>query len=227
MQCVILAAGEGTRMRPLTLERPKPLTLVAGVTILDHIVSALPSEIDELVLVVSYKGDMIRAYCGDLFHGRRVIYVEQTDPKGGTADALFAARDVLHDRFLVMFGDDIHGAAALKEAVQQRFACLTARSETPERFGVIECNDDGTLKSIVEKPEHPTTNFVNIGGFVLETDIFEHTAERSHLGELLLTDNITHYAQTHPMLVIEQSRWIPIGYPEDVEKAERILNQEV
>ena len=223
MQCVILAAGEGTRMRPLTETCPKPLIPVAGKPIIEHIVSALPEEITELVLVVSYKADAIKAHCGDTYCGRPVTYVMQENPKGGTGDALFAAKEVLHDRFLVMYGDDIHGAAAIKKAVQCEHAFLAAHSDTPEKFGVIELNADGTLKGIIEKPEHPPTNLVNIGGFVVTPDIFTCTAPKSHLGEYLLTDNITTYAQKYPVQVIEQELWIPIGYPADIEKAEKTL----
>ncbi len=210
-------------MRPLTLTQPKPLIEVAGKPIIDHIVSVLPDEVDELVIVVGYKGDMIRTHCGSVFYGRPVTYVEQADPKGGTGDALFAARAVLGDRFLVMYGDDIHGAEALARAVRHEHAFLVARSDTPEKFGVIELNEDGTLKGIIEKPANPPSNLVNIGGFVLSNDIFNCVAERSALNEFLLTDNITMYAARHSVVVVEQDRWIPIGYPEDVEKAEKAL----
>lgn len=223
MQCVILAAGEGTRMRPLTLDTPKPLIKVAGKPVIEHIVRALPEEITELVLVTHYLEDQIKSHFGKEYFDRPVTYVTQADPKGGTGDALFAAKDVLRDSFLVMYGDDIHGAAAIKEAVQHDNSFLVARSDTPERFGVIELNENGTLKGIIEKPEHPPTNLVNIGGFVLTTDIFKYATPRSDLGEYLLTDNITAYAQDYPVRVIEQDLWIPIGYPEHIEAAEKRL----
>lgn len=223
MQCVILAAGEGTRMRPLTLHTPKPLLKIKGIPLIEHIVTALPDEVDELVIVVGYRGDQIKAHCGSEYAGRPVVYVEQENPKGGTGDALFKAESVLHDTFLVMYGDDIHGARAIKEAVAHDHCFLVARSESPERFGVIERNSDGTLKGIIEKPEHPPTNLVNIGGFVLTPEIFEYKAPRSDSGEYYLTDNITAYAQKYPVTVIEQDLWIPIGRPEDIEAAEKIL----
>jgi len=71
MQCVILAAGKGTRLRPLTENCPKPLVEVGGKTLLDHIVGALPSSVDELIIVTGYLGEMIEAYCGTEFHGRK------------------------------------------------------------------------------------------------------------------------------------------------------------
>ena len=79
MQCVILAAGKGTRLRPLTEKCPKPLVEVGGKTLLDHIVGALPSAVDELIIVTGYKGEMIREYCGKEFYGRKVTYIHQEE----------------------------------------------------------------------------------------------------------------------------------------------------
>lgn len=223
MQCVILAAGEGTRMRPLTLALPKPLVPVCGKPILAHIVESLPSAVDELVIIIGYKGDMIREYCGEHFLGRPVTYVEQENPKAGTADALFQARDVLREKFLVMYGDDIHGRDALLEVIAQPHGMLTAFSPTPEKFGVLEIHADGTLSAIIEKPENPPSNLVNIGGFVLTPDIFTFQAELSVHNEYLLTDCVTAYAEKYPVTVVTQDTWIPLGNPTDIERAEEIL----
>ena len=224
MQCVMLAAGEGTRMRPLTLETPKPLIEVAGKTILDHIIDALPSEITELILVVGYKADMVRAHCGDHYKGRDVSYVVQENPKAGTGDALFCAEGLVTGKFLLMYSDDIHGKEALQDVVTREHCVLAARSDTPERFGVFEQNKDGTLKGIIEKPKHPPSNFVNTGGgHMLTPAIFDYKPPLSELGEYLLTDSITDYAQDYTVEIVEQQLWIPIGYPEDVVNASKLL----
>jgi len=223
MQCVILVAGEGTRMRPLTLDVPKPLVPVCGNPVLWHIVDALPSVIDEIILVIGYKGEMIREYCGEEFLGRKVTYVEQKNPKAGTADALFQARDLVTGTFLVMYGDDIHGRDALCEVVAYSHGMLTTYSDTPQKFGVLEINSDGTLAAIIEKPEHPPSHSINIGGFVLTPDIFNFQAELSVHNEYLLTDSVTAYAKKYPVKVVPQSTWIPLGYPEDIAKAEAVL----
>jgi UDP-N-acetylglucosamine diphosphorylase / glucose-1-phosphate thymidylyltransferase / UDP-N-acetylgalactosamine diphosphorylase / glucosamine-1-phosphate N-acetyltransferase / galactosamine-1-phosphate N-acetyltransferase len=210
-------------MRPLTQHMPKPLLEVCGKPLLQHIVEVLPPEIDEIILVVSYLEEQIRTYCGDTFCGRRVRYVTQANPAGGTGDALKVAAPLLHDRFLFMYADDIHGAAALKSVVSYSYALLAARSATPEQFGVLELNGDGTLKGIVEKPAVPPSNLINIGGMVLDTSVFDYDVCVSPSGELYVTDMVTAFAQDHQVAVVEQPLWIPVGKPEDIAVAEAKL----
>ena len=122
-----------------------------------------------------------------------------------------------------MYADDIHGKEALSLIVKEEGGMLGMHSDTPERFGVVGQNEDGTLKEILEKPEHPASNMVNLGGFVVDTSIFEYEVPISDSGELYVTDMINAYAKDHKMKVIEQTRWLPIGYPEHIVEAEAIL----
>lgn len=210
-------------MRPLTEETPKPLIRVCGKPILQHIVEALPPEIDELVLVVGYMKEKIEAVCGNEYCGKKVTYREQKDHCGGTGDALLCARDAVTGKFLFMFADDIHGSEALKQLAAQDRAILSAYSDTPERFGVLVLNDDGTLKEIIEKPAVPPSNLINTGVFVAEPSIFNYEIAPSDSGEVYATDFLTAYAKDHPVVVIEQTVWLPIGYPEHISQAEAAL----
>jgi NDP-sugar pyrophosphorylase family protein len=223
MQCVILAAGKGTRMRPLTETTPKPLVKVAGQSLLDHIVGSLPSAIDELIIVTGYLGDQIRDHCGNTFHGRKVQYVEQTEQKG-TAHALWQCKDLLSGRFLFMFADDLHGKQDIARATSYKRSMLTLTTETPERFGIVVRNPDSTLAEIVEKPANPPSNLASTGVMVLDENIFSFDPfAKETKGEYYLTDVIQEYAKEYPVAVVEQSLWIPVGYPEDIDRAERIL----
>ena len=223
MQAVILAAGEGKRMRPLTLERPKPLVVVAGRPILEHIIDALPSEVDEIILVIGYKGDMIRAHFGDSYKGRRIKYAKQWMP-AGTAHALSVAEPLLRDeRFIFMNGDDLHGPNAFAEALAYPLALLAATHEDPSKFGVIELGAGGTLASIVEKPEVPASNLISTGAMVLDKRIFDYEAVRDAGGEYYVVSPLTLLAKDHPIKVITQDFWVPIGYPEDIPGAEEAL----
>ncbi len=223
MQCVIICAGKGTRMRPLTDTTPKPMIKVCGKPILQHVIEALPQEIDELILVVGYLKEQIEVFCGDTYQGKKVRYVTQENFAGGTGDALLCAKDLVRGKFMFMFADDIHGKEALLQLVQYDNAILSAYSHTPERFGVLVQNIDGSLKEILEKPENPPSNLINTGVFVAGEALFSYQVPVSSSGELYATDMLTAYASDHKLQVIEQVQWLPIGYPEHITEAEAIL----
>lgn len=223
MQCVILAAGKGTRLRPLTENTPKPLVKVAGKTLLDHIVEALPSAVDELILVTGYLEEQIKEHCGDEFHGRKVTYIHQAE-QNGTAQALWLCKDLIKGRFLFMFADDLHGVQDIARATSFTRSMLTLTTDTPERFGIVVRHPDGTLAQMIEKPDHPPSNLASTGVMVLDEHIFEYELIVERKGEFYLTDVIEEYAKDYPIAVVEQNLWIPIGYPEDIQRAEQILS---
>lgn len=218
MQCVILAAGKGTRLRPLTKNLPKPLVQVAGKTLLDHIVEALPSSVDELVIVTGYLGHMIQEYCGPVFHGKKVTYIVQEE-QNGTAKALWLCKDLIKGRFLFLFADDIHGKEDLARATSYTRSLLVASVDNPEKFGIVVRNPDGTLGLMIEKPEHPPSNCASTGAMVLDHHIFEFEPETPVKEEFYLTEVIERYAQKYPIAIVEQNRWIPIATVSDVENA--------
>jgi UDP-N-acetylglucosamine diphosphorylase / glucose-1-phosphate thymidylyltransferase / UDP-N-acetylgalactosamine diphosphorylase / glucosamine-1-phosphate N-acetyltransferase / galactosamine-1-phosphate N-acetyltransferase len=226
MQCVILAAGMGKRLRPLTDNTPKPLVKVAGKSLLDHIVEALPSAVDELIIVTGYLEEQIRAHCGTEFHGKKVTYIHQEEQKG-TGHALWLCKNLIKGRFLFMFADDLHGAQDIARATSYTRSMLTFTTNTPERFGIVVRHPDGTLAEIIEKPAHPPSNLASTGVMVLDDHIFDFELKVEKDGEFYLTDVIAEYAAKYPIAVVEQNLWIPIGYPEDIEKAERILTARI
>ncbi len=222
MQCVILAAGLGKRMLPLTETKPKPLVPVCGKPLIQHVVEALPSSVDELIIVVGYKGDMVQDFCKDEFLGRKVTYITQ-DVQEGPAKALWLCKHLLRGRFMLMFCDDIHGKQDLARAVSYRRAMLATTSDMPERFGVIVRNPDGTLFEMIEKPKNAPSNLVATGPLVLDTDVFQFEPQAPINGEYFLPEVLERYAREHPIAVVEQELWIPVGYPEDIAKAESLL----
>lgn len=211
-------------MRPLTLERPKPLVLVAGRPILEHIIYALPAEIDEVILIVGYMAEMIKGHFGDSYGNRRIRYVHQWMP-AGTAHALSMAEPLLYDeRFILMNADDLHGTRALAEALSHPLSILVSRHPEPSKFGVIELHADGTLRTIVEKPEVPSTNLISTGAMVLDKRIFEFEAVRHGSGEYYMTSPLNLFANKHPIKVVEQDFWVPVGSPSDIVIAEERLS---
>ena len=226
MQCVILAAGKGTRLRPLTENCPKPLVEVAGKTLLDHIVEAIPSSVDELIIVTGYLGHMIEEYCGSEFHGKKVTYVRQEE-QNGTAKALWLCKDLIKGRFLFLFADDIHGKEDLARATSFTRSLLVASVSNPEKFGIVVRNPDGTLGLMIEKPEHTPSNCASTGAMVLDEHIFDFEPQSPVKGEYYLTEVIERYAQEYPIAVVEQTKWIPIATVEDVQNANALFSFEV
>jgi len=226
MQCVILAAGKGTRLRPLTENCPKPLVEVGGKTLLDHIVGALPSSVDELIIVTGYLGYMIEEHCGKEFHGRKVTYIKQEE-QNGTAPALWLCKDLIKGRFLFLFADDIHGADDLARATSFSRAMLVASVPNPEKFGIVVRKPDGTVDLMIEKPDNAPSNCASTGAMVLDQNIFDFEPQKEVKGEFYLTEVIERYAKEYPIAVVEENTWIPIANIADVEKANKILASKV
>lgn len=222
MQCVILAAGKGTRLRPLTETTPKPLVKVAGKPLLDHIVGVLPSSVTELIIVTGYLEEQIREHCGEEYFGRPVTYVHQEEQKG-TGHALWLCKDLIKGRFLYMFADDLHGKDDIARATSYTRSMLVLTTDKPERFGIAVRHPDGTLAEFVEKPTTPPSNLASTGVFVLDEKIFDYDLTVETKGEFYHTDVIKEYAKDYPIAVVEQHLWIPIGYPEDIQNAEKFL----
>jgi len=228
MQCIILAAGKGTRLRPLTETTPKPLVQVAGKTLLDHIVEALPSAVDELIMVTGYLGEQIREHCGAEFHGRPVTYIHQEE-QNGTAKALWLAKDLIKDRFMFMFADDIHGSNDLARAVSYSRSMLVSQVSNPEKFGIVVRRPDGTISQMIEKPENAPSNCASTGAMVLDKNIFNYEPQESKTikGEYYLTEVIERYSKDFPIAVVEQGTWIPIASVDDVNNANELLTSKV
>jgi len=213
-------------MRPLTDNTHKSMLKVWGRPILEHILSDLPSEIDEVILVVGYFKENIINYLGNEFGNLKIKYVEQKQ-KLGTYKALELCNGMLkeNEKFMMLYADDLHGAEGLKECVNcGQNAILVYEADEPEKFGVIEIGGDGMVIGIEEKPENPKTNLVSTGALVLDKKIFDFPAKRHKNGEYYLTDSVEQMIEAgYKFKAIKSSSWIPIGYPEDISKAETIL----
>ncbi len=172
-QAIILAAGEGQRLRPFTVNRPKAMLDIAGKPILRFVVEALAeSGIREICLVVGYQKEHVYDYMGsgEAF-GVNIEYVTQATQLG-TAHALLQARDVAADEFLVLPGDNLIAAATLADFVTAGpDAVLVKRVADPRRYGVVGVSGD-EVSEIVEKPEEAGGNLVNTGIYAFNKDIF-------------------------------------------------------
>ncbi|MBI4599864.1 NTP transferase domain-containing protein [Candidatus Uhrbacteria bacterium] len=227
MQAVILAAGEGMRLRPLTDDRPKPMVLIGGKPILEYTLNMLPKEIEEVILVVGYKQEKIKEYFGNEWSGKHIVYVDQSRQKG-TGDALVKAQPFLNgEPFLLLQADDLYHPDDLSAlAASDLPAVLVIEHEHPERFGVCTVSPDGLLLELIEKPAHPKGNLVNVGPNLLHHDIFDLDLGAPMLpnGESNLAAQIGIWLSRRPVRAMKGRFWYAIGYPQDLEGAERYVN---
>jgi bifunctional UDP-N-acetylglucosamine pyrophosphorylase/glucosamine-1-phosphate N-acetyltransferase len=211
MDAIILAAGLGTRLRPHTLHTPKPLLPIRGRPILDWTLGALPSAVDRVVVVVHYLAEQIKEYLRTQPHFREYVSVEQVQPRG-TGDALRSCRSHLRgDRFLVLNGDDLYGAADLAALAECPAGLIVHSVSEPRRFGVAFLKSDGTLEKLVEKPDLDGPRLANTGAYLFPADVFATELNVSSRGEYEITDYVTALASTRPVHVVEAKFWMPIG----------------
>lgn len=224
MKALIFAAGKGTRMMPLTADTPKPLLKVLGKTLLEYNLEALPGAISEIVLVIGYKGEMIKDHLGNEWHGKKITYVEQGEPLG-TWHALEACKPHVanEQKFLLLYADDLYAKKDLEALLGYSLAALVFEVEDPRRFGVYVVDSANKIIDSEEGPTDPKSNLVNMGAYVLSNEIFNYAPEISARGEYFLTDAIQKFIRDHAMYAQQASFWIPIGYPEDLKKAEEML----
>jgi UDP-N-acetylglucosamine diphosphorylase/glucosamine-1-phosphate N-acetyltransferase len=229
----ILAAGEGTRMRPLTANIPKPLLPVAGRPFLEHNIESLKeSGIKDIIMLVGWRAQRIREHFGDgKEFGVKIEYVEQKE-RLGTAHAIGMIRDKVDSPFFCLYGDvvltreSVRGIVEHHKKVKGSVMALTT-VEDPKRYGVIMVRD-GVVMGISEKPEVPETNTVNAGAYLLDPSIFDAIAEtkKSPRGEYEITDAFrTVMSKDHLYAYVIGGDWIDVARPWDLLEANRILMQ--
>ena len=228
MQAVILAAGRGTRMGALTDNTPKPMMKVGGKNLLEHKFDALPDEIDEIIIIVGYLGGMIQKYFGGEYNGKRIFYIEQ-EVLNGTAGALELARPILHDRFLILMGDDLYAPLDIERATQVPEGSWAIAGLAVEELGSaanIEVDASGVATAVVEAADHGGgPGYVNTGLYTLDMRFFDYPLVLKSVGsnEYGLPQTMIHAGI--PIVLVPATSWIQITAPEDIERAEEMLSR--
>ncbi|NRH20725.1 NTP transferase domain-containing protein [Candidatus Gracilibacteria bacterium] len=223
MHLVIMAAGEGSRMRPFTDTTPKPLIQICGKTIIEHNIEPIIELFEEIYLIVKYKKECFIEYFGDTYKGKKIHYIEQGE-QSGTGAAILSLDNNIEGDFIVISGDDIYSSDDIVNLTKQPgYATLVKQVENPELFGIFTCDTNGKATEIVEKPTDLSIgNLANIGNHKFDDKIFEmlRSIPLSSRGELEITDLIQYYIGKGQYNVVEAiGRWIPVGYPWDLIKA--------
>jgi mannose-1-phosphate guanylyltransferase / phosphomannomutase len=181
MKAVIMAGGEGTRLRPLTSNAPKPMMPVANRPMMEHIINLLKEHgFDEIVVTVAFLANHIRNYFGDGSElGVRMVYATEETPLG-TAGSVRNAMDELKERFLVISGDvltdiDLGEIARFHDEHKAVATIGLTPVENPLEFGIVITREDGSIERFLEKPTwgQVFSDTINTGIFVLEPEIFD------------------------------------------------------
>ncbi len=220
MQALVLAGGEGTRLRPLTLTTPKPVMPLAGRPFLTFMLDWAHSHgVDEVILSCGFMSAEVKAVLGDIYDGMRLRHVTEDEPLG-TAGPVRLAYDegLLDERLLVLNGDvltdiDLTAELAQHESTSAQATLALYPVDDTSSYGVVPTDDEGRVTEFIEKGggEAPT-NFINAGAYVIERDVVESIpAGRAVSFELdvfpsLVGNGLYGYAAA--------GYWIDIGTPE-------------
>ena len=211
MDAIILAAGLGTRLRPYTLQTPKPLLPIQGRPLLDWTLAALPKQVERLLVVVHYLGEQVEEYLRQQKHFAQWQVVRQETPRG-TGDAVLTCREHLRSPgFVVINGDDLFAASDLATLANCAAGILCYPVDEPRRFGIAFRKADGTLERLVEKPDLEGRYLANTGAYVFPGNVFDIPLTLSPRGEYEVTQYVDELAKRQAVQVVEASFWLPIG----------------
>ncbi|MDK2830662.1 bifunctional sugar-1-phosphate nucleotidylyltransferase/acetyltransferase [Methanolobus sp. WCC1] len=233
MKVVILAAGEGTRMRPLTASKPKVMLPIANKPMMEHTINAaIEAGVKEFLIVTGYREDAIKDYFKDGSHlGISVEYVRQEEQLG-TANAIGCAKVFVNGHFIVLNGDMLVSTEHIAHLVSRTEDAIISvkKVENPSQFGVIETDEDKVTR-IIEKPKNPPTNLANAGIYLFHEAIFDYIDKtgKSSRGEYEITDSLQMMIDDGLNVGYEvlETEWIDIGRPWDILDANKVLLENI
>jgi mannose-1-phosphate guanylyltransferase len=219
VQALILAGGEGTRLRPLTYTVPKPVLPLAGRPHVAYVIDWLARHgVEDVIVSCGFLAEGMRKALAELEPGVKIRYAEEPNPRG-TAGAIRFAEEMLADRFLVLNGDvlcdlDLTALIAQHERIGARATIALYPVEDPSGYGLVHRREDGEITEFLEKPEpdQVDTDEINAGAYLLE---------RSVLERIPLERAVSIEREVFPSLIGEglygirlEGYWIDIGTPE-------------
>lgn len=228
MKAVVLAAGEGRRLRPLTVLRPKPMVPIGNKPVLEHVVEALvEGGVTDIVFVVGYRRERIQTHFGDGDDwDANIDYVVQ-EKQLGTGHALLQAKEEVDEEFLVVNGDSFVDADLVADLVETEgggTAVAVTRSDEPTDYGVVETEGD-EIVGLEEKPRvyEAGTETINAGVYRFDAEIFDEVRRSSGDGEMALTDAVVRRAEAENgngggVRAVYTEKWTDISHLWDVLK---------
>lgn len=230
MKAIILAAGEGIRLRPFTETMPKVMLPVVNKPMLEYVVDAVKaSGIDEVVLVVGYKKEVIQDHFKN-YPGVNISYQVQ-DKQLGTAHALLQVQDKIDDNFIMLPGDNIIDADSITSmlAAKAANAIMIKENPQPSKYGVVLCEHNKLLQ-IIEKPQQNISRYISTGVYKFTPKMFELIEKEAAEGEYTLTPIVQRLLELgHEICTVPAKSWMDIVYPWDLTRVNETLvtSQEV
>ena len=236
LKIAIPMAGLGTRMRPHTWSKPKPLIALAGHTVLDYVVDQFntlpePENVEFIFIVGPNQGSQVAAHMQQ-FHPDKVVHFVVQEQMRGQSDALFLAREHLHGPMLMAFSDTLIGSdLSVLQSPDFEAAAWVKSVPDPRRFGVAQVNEQGWVTRLVEKPQGMDNNLALVGFYYFSEGarLIDAIEEQMRLdltlkGEYFLTDAINLMLNRGlRMRTREVDYWLDAGVPEALLETNRFL----
>lgn len=210
MQAVILAAGKGARLRPLTHETPKPLIDIGGKTLIESALEALPDSIDEIFIVVNHLREQIIESVGSTWNGKPVTYVIQ-EPLTGTAGAIHLLREHLHGSFLVINSDDLYVQSDLSDLCLHSWGLLYFPTATEKHSGALV--KDGRFIGL------GTSKNAVCGAYVLGQELFDVEPVEIYVSDYLeygLPQTLAKLVDKIQIHAVKATSWHQVGTHEEL-----------
>lgn len=222
MEAILLVGGQGTRLRPLTENTPKPMLQVAGLPCTEHqIAKVRAAGADRVVLATSYLAEVFEPYFGDGSRfGVELVYVVEEEPLGTGGAIANAGQYLRGDDLVVILNGDIlsgHDLEAQCQLHRDRQADVTLHLtvvEDARKFGCVPIDQDGRVTAFLEKMENPVTNLINAGCYTFSSDV---------ISAIPTNTVVSVERQTFPQLLsknaavfgfVDDSYWLDLGTPE-------------
>ncbi|AXG06289.1 glucose-1-phosphate thymidylyltransferase [Haloplanus rubicundus] len=223
MKAIVLAAGKGQRLWPLTENRPKPMLPVANRPILEHIVDALmQTSVTEVILVVGSNRDRIQSHFEDSYGHLDISYVVQ-ESQLGTGHALLQTESYLGDSFVALNGDRVIDASVIDAVIERQQetdepVMAITRVGQPDRYGVVELEGQ-TVIGLEEQPHpnHTKSDYINAGVYAFDPEIFAAIRRIETHGEQALTNALTTFIDDRRLEAVRyQGTWLDVSEPWDL-----------
>ncbi len=231
MNVIIPLAGFGTRLRPQTYTKPKPLISVAGKPVLGHILDKLEElNVEEIVFIVGYLGDQVQSFVDECYNFK-TRYVEQKELLG-QAHAIYLAKDLLEGPTIILFVDTLFEADIKRLENETSDGVIYVKEvEDPRRFGVTLVNEEGTITRLIEKPSSMDDNLAVIGLYYVKEiqrlmDAIKVLMDKNiqTKGEFYLADALQLMIDDGAVFKPAQVEvWLDCGKPETVLETNRYL----